>query len=142
MFGTPPFSDACDSSLTVAFADVTLPVSGNELSKTKRTWTATDAHNNSATCSQTITVIDGTNPAVVSCPTDATIECPATPAFGTPAFSDTCDSNLTVTFADEALTLSGTLQKVAGQDLTAWCLAIARYVGTPRLALYGPSHPR
>jgi hypothetical protein len=42
------------------------------------------------------------------------------------------------------LAASGALAfvRVAGQDLTAWCLAIARYLGTPRLALYGPGHPR
>jgi hypothetical protein len=28
--------------------------------------------------------------------------------------------------------------RVAGQDLTAWCLALIRYVMAPRLALYGP----
>lgn len=32
--------------------------------------------------------------------------------------------------------------RVAGQDLTAWSLAIARYVAEPRRALYGPSHSR
>src|SRR5206468_2330401 len=106
-FGTPQFSDSCDGNLAVTFADLALPVSGNEVSKTKRTWTATDAHNNSVTCNQTITVIDSTNPTVASCPADATIECPATPVFGTPQLSDTCDTNLTVTFADEALAVSG-----------------------------------
>src|SRR6185295_17131540 len=78
-----------------------------EVSKTKRTWTATDAHNNSATCSQTITVMDNAAPTVANCPADATVECPATPAFGTPTFSDACDNNLTITFADQVLAVSG-----------------------------------
>src|SRR5207247_2597121 len=107
VFGTPVFSDACDANLTVTFADAALTVTGNQVSKTKRTWTATDAHNNSTTCSQTITVLDSAAPTVANCPTDATIECPATPVFGTPVFSDACDANLTVTFADSALTVSG-----------------------------------
>src|SRR5439155_8457119 len=107
VFGTPAFSDTCDTNLTVTFADASLPVSGNEVSKAQRTWTATDAHNNSTTCSQTITVIDSTSPTLITCPADAIIECPATPVFGTPAFSDTCDTNLTVNFADEALALGG-----------------------------------
>src|SRR5437870_2194117 len=106
VFGTPVFSDACDANLTVTFADSALTVSGNQVSKTKRTWTATDAHNNSATCTQTITVLDSAAPTVANCPSDATIECPATPVFGTPVFSDACDANLTVTFADAALTVS------------------------------------
>src|SRR4030095_4775829 len=77
-----------------------------QVSKIKRTWTATDAHNNSTTCSQTITVIDSAAPTLASCPTDATIECPATPVFGTPACRDACGT-LTVSFADEALAVSG-----------------------------------
>src|SRR5204863_79790 len=70
VFGTPVFNDACDANLTVTFADATLTVSGNQVSKTKRTWTATDAHNNSATCSQIITVLDSTAPTVASCPSE------------------------------------------------------------------------
>src|SRR5204862_5492290 len=57
--------------------------------------------------SQTITVMDSAAPTVANCPSDATIECPATPQFGTPVFSDACDANLTVTFADAALGVSG-----------------------------------
>src|SRR5204862_3323012 len=88
-FGTPVFSDTCDTNLTVTFVDASLGVSGNEVSKTQRTWTATDAHTNSVTCSQTITVIDSSAPTATSCPADATIECPATPAVRTPVFNDT-----------------------------------------------------
>src|SRR5207247_538069 len=106
-FGTPAFNDACDSNLTVTFADESLSVSGNQASKTKRTWTATDAHNNSTTCSQTITVLDSAAPPVATCPTDPTVECPATPPFGLPQFSGACDTNLTLTCADEALAVSG-----------------------------------
>src|SRR6185295_15329637 len=107
VFGTPTFSDACDNNLTITFADQVLAVSGKEVSKTKRTWTATDAHNNSATCSQTITVMDNAAPTVANCPADATVECPATPAFGTPTFSDACDNSLTIIFADQTLAVSG-----------------------------------
>src|SRR5438046_5948140 len=106
-FGTPVFSDTCDTYLTVTFVDASLEISGNEVSKTHRTCTATDAHTNSVTCSQTITVIDSSAPTVTSCPADATIECPATPAFGTPVFNDTCETNLTVTFVDASLGVSG-----------------------------------
>src|SRR5438874_6222246 len=91
----------------VTFVDASLGVSGNEVSKTQRTWTATDAHTNSVSCSQTITVTYRRAPPVPSCPADATIQCPAAPAFGTPVFSDTCDTNLTVTFVDASLGVSG-----------------------------------
>ncbi len=32
--------------------------------------------------------------------------------------------------------------RLGGQDLTTWCLAVLRYATTPRVALYGPGHPR
>src|SRR5438093_1598354 len=102
-FGTTVFTDACDSSLTVTFSDETLAASCPAVSKVRRTWTATDACGNSSSCSQTITVEDHTAPLVTSCPGDETIQCPATPAFGTPTFADDCDPNLTVTFSDETL---------------------------------------
>src|SRR5438477_9841307 len=106
VFGTPVFSDTCDTNLTVTFVDASLGVSGNEVSKTQRTWTATDAHTNSVTCSQSITVMDSSAPPVTSCPADATIQCPAAPVFGTPVFNDTCDTNLTVTFVDASQRVS------------------------------------
>jgi hypothetical protein len=102
-FGTPAFSDTCDANLDVTFADETLPATCPAIQIVKRTWTARDDCGHTVTCSQTITVEDRTAPVVVSCPPDMTIECPATPAFGTPAFSDTCDANLEVTFVDETL---------------------------------------
>src|SRR6185503_13518759 len=106
-FGTPTFSDMCDSTLTVTFADTSLPVSGKEMTKTKRTWTATDDNGNSVSTSQTITVEDNTAPTVATTLADATIECSLAPSFGTPTFNDTCDSTLTVTFADTSLPVSG-----------------------------------
>src|SRR5262249_25090650 len=51
-------------------------------------------------CSTTVNVNDTTPPTVTFCPPNATIQCPATPVFGTPTFSDNCDPNLTITFND------------------------------------------
>ena len=38
-FGTPTFSDTCDSTLTVTSVDENLSVTGKQISRTKRTWT-------------------------------------------------------------------------------------------------------
>src|SRR5438876_5548293 len=100
-------SEICHSNLTVTFVDASLGVSGNEVSKTQRTWTATDAHTNSVTCSQTITVIDSSAPTVTSCPAEKSTQRNSSHPSGTPAFSDTCDTNLTVTFVDASLGVSG-----------------------------------
>src|SRR5207253_4498691 len=98
--------------------------------KTQPTDSSTDAHSNDVTCTQTITVIDSSAQTVTSCPADATIQCPATPVFGTPVFNDTCDTNLTVTFVDASLGVSGNEvsktqdRKSAGEGKSegvAWC---------------------
>ncbi len=49
---------------------------------------------------------DTTPPLVTSCPEDATIECPAEPAFGTPVFTDACDDELVVSHSDVRTELS------------------------------------
>lgn len=47
-----------------------------------------------------ISVQDNTAPTVVSCPSNGEIECPETPQFGNPSFTDDCDQSLDVTFND------------------------------------------
>src|SRR5207253_5639194 len=66
-----------------------------------RTWTATDACGNSASCVQTITVRDTTKPSL-TCPPDLVLECPAdtsTSATGVATAQDTC-SQVTVRYSD------------------------------------------
>lgn len=47
-----------------------------------------------------VSVKDNTAPTVVSCPSNGEIECPETPQFGNPSFTDDCDQSLDVTFND------------------------------------------
>lgn len=81
-------------------------VKANAVGSFTLTLTVTNQAGCMSTCNQTVSVSDTTPPTVVSCPSDATIQCPATPVFGTPTFSDECDTNLTVTFADQNLPAS------------------------------------
>src|SRR5204862_32278 len=61
-----------------------------------RTWTATDSCGNSTNRTQTITVVDTTPPAVTTAQgANGTVECPASPVFSAPVFTDTCDGVLT-----------------------------------------------
>ncbi len=92
--------DACEGVVAVSFNETQSNPGGSCNNIVIRTWTASDACGNESTCSQTITINDTQPPTVTSCPQDATIECPDTPVFGTPVFSDTCDPLLTVTFED------------------------------------------
>src|SRR5205814_250117 len=70
-FTTPTASDAC-STVTLTFADATAAGSCANNYSVTRTWTAKDVCNNTATASQTISVIDNTPP-VIGTPTNATI---------------------------------------------------------------------
>jgi hypothetical protein len=67
-----------------------------------RSWTATDACNNTATWTQTITVQDTTDPEVTP-PQDRTVECgdSTEPSVtGEPTVTDNCDAGLTATPSD------------------------------------------
>jgi len=57
-----------------------------------RTWTATDAVGNQASCDQTITVYDDSAPVLV-CPPDITFECDLMGDPGDATATDNCDPN-------------------------------------------------
>ncbi len=73
-----------------------------------RTWTATDACENTATCVQTITVDDSTPP-VITCAPNVTVECDEdlTPGAGNPTgiatATDICDTAPVVLLDDEVI---------------------------------------
>jgi hypothetical protein len=96
-FGTPTASDNCDPSPRVREVSTERRAGAcAQESVYVRTWEAVDACGNvSGPCSQTITKQDNTAPRI-SCPADTTIDCAATPAFGTPTASDNCDPSPTV----------------------------------------------
>src|SRR5207244_1643802 len=61
------------------------------------TWQATDCCSNSATCSQTVTAV-ATQPPVLTCATNKTVECGSTWSFDPPSATDACcGTNVTIT---------------------------------------------
>src|SRR2546427_10314603 len=71
--GVATATDTC-SSLSISYSDVTNSGCGGTYT-ILRTWTATDACTNSASCVQTITVQD-TNAPNITCPANLTVQCP------------------------------------------------------------------
>src|SRR5260370_10549403 len=97
--GVATATDTC-SSLSISYSAV--PNSGCRGSYTiLRTWTATDACTNRASCVQTITVQD-TNPPSITCTAGVTLNCPAdtrTNVTGAATATDTC-SSLSISYMD------------------------------------------
>ena len=100
MFATPTVTDACGSSITLTSSDVTTPGACAGSYSVTRTWTATDASNNSSTASQTINVIDTDAPVISALSAPSTINCPAVPVFDIATATDACGSAFTLTSAD------------------------------------------
>ena len=63
----------------------------------QRSWTATDDCGNSTTVSQTITVLDTTDPVAQFAAPDVTIECDEDEPVVDPVFTDNCDDDLELT---------------------------------------------
>ncbi|WP_108807624.1 HYR domain-containing protein, partial [Aquimarina spinulae] len=93
---TPTTSDNCSVVSTVSDAPATFP-----LGDTTITWTVTDSSGNTATCTQTVTVIDNIDPVVTSCPSDIVQTaiantCNAVVSWAPPTATDNCTDPLIV----------------------------------------------
>ena len=105
VFPAATATDLCDPDPVITFSDSRTPGACPQEYSVTRTWTATDACGNSASCSQTIAVEDNTPP-VISCPANVTLECPANtdPSnTGSATATDTCDASPTITYSDRTV---------------------------------------
>ncbi|MEZ5017569.1 MAG: HYR domain-containing protein [Flavipsychrobacter sp.] len=88
--GTPTTSDNCGVASTTNNAPSSYPVGTTTI-----TWTVTDVHGNTATCTQDVTVVDNQNPTITG-PANVTVNadngaCAATNvSLGTPTTGDNC----------------------------------------------------
>ncbi|MDQ3017221.1 MAG: PKD domain-containing protein, partial [Bacteroidota bacterium] len=108
--GSITATDNCAGALgpTVTFvSDVTTNMTCTNRLTLTRTYRATDACGNSATCAQTITVFDNTVP-TIACPAGVTVQCaslvpPANPG-GITATGDNCGGTVTVSVLPDITT--------------------------------------
>jgi formylglycine-generating enzyme required for sulfatase activity len=94
-FDTPVFQDACSGTNLIPII-VSTVTNGVCTLLITRTWEATDGCSNSSFCSQTVTVVN-TNPPVLTCATNKTVQCGSGWTFDPPSASDLCCTNLTYT---------------------------------------------
>ena len=100
--GLATATDTCDNAPAIRFADTVTAGACPQSRTIFRVWTATDPCGNSASCTQTLTVVDSEAP-VISCPADLLLACDAgtnTAATGLATATDTCDNAPAIRFAD------------------------------------------
>ena len=103
--GLPGVLDNCGTP-TFSYTDNVTPGSCPSEFTVVRTWTAQDECGNvSASCDQTIEVVDNSDPIIV-CPSDLTVDCNAdtsVAATGTATATDLCVIGLTVTYVQTVI---------------------------------------
>jgi len=99
-FSDPSVSDNCDPDPSLTFNDVTTPGDCPQEYSITRTWTATDACGNTSQDSQTIYIVDTTDPVISGVGDDFTVECDQPLVFSDPTVSDNCDPDPSLTFND------------------------------------------
>jgi hypothetical protein len=98
-------TDNCGGSVTVTLLATTTSDSAcvNQKNIT-RVYKATDAHNNSSTCSHLIAVYDNTPPNFTSAPPNLTVQCNSVPPPATLAATDNCGAPVTVSYNGQTTT--------------------------------------
>ncbi|WP_306644043.1 HYR-like domain-containing protein [Sanyastnella coralliicola] len=91
-------TDNCDETLEVMFSEEV--ISDGCPYTIERTWTVMDDCGNADSYTQTLSVVDNTDPVLVGAPADETVECDAVPGVPTVSATDNCADNLMVTFVE------------------------------------------
>jgi hypothetical protein len=116
--GRATATSATGAVLTPSYSDSFAPGTCPNTKVITRTWTATDICGNTASCAQTINVVDSTAPRI-TCPADMTVDCSASTdpsATGSASATDNCDPNPTINHSDAA---TGVCPKIITRTWTA-----------------------
>ena len=109
--GVATATDNCAGSVGVTFTDASAPAGCAGAPGIDRTWKATDANGNVATCVQRITFVDATPPVITPTGTTLTLGCNPSSAdinaaLGTATATDNCGT-VTATPSDSSVTSNG-----------------------------------
>src|SRR5438093_10032965 len=100
--GSATATDNCGGTPAITHTDAATPANCTGKAGINRTWKATDACGNMATCVQHITFVD-TTPPVIACPPDKQLQCGDSTApanTGTATATDNCGGKPAITFTD------------------------------------------
>jgi hypothetical protein len=92
-------TDNCDQNIAVEYNEEIVPVN-NCTYNIVRTWSAMDDCGNEVSASQTLQVVDTTQPELIGVPADATVECDEIPSTAIVYGDDNCDDNVEVDFEE------------------------------------------
>jgi len=101
----PTATDNCDAFVNIVYSGQ-VRIDGNctHTYLLRREWVATDNCGNTSKATQQISVQDITAPQFVSVPVNITVSCESVPPIGTPAATDNCDADVSITYAGETRT--------------------------------------
>lgn len=101
--GVATATDACQTQIAISYSDVVTPGDCANTFEIIRTWTATDACGNAASCEQVINVQDDTDP-MLTCPPSVVVNCPGDTSVaetGMATATDACSPNVTISYLDD-----------------------------------------
>ena len=114
--GMPTVTDNYDPDPVISYSDSIAAGACPQEYVITRTWTATDASDNSSSQTQVITVVDTTAPVLAGVPADVTVECDAVPAPASPTATDNGDPEPAITFVETST--QGDASEYAGHNYT------------------------
>jgi hypothetical protein len=101
-FGTATATDNCDPAPMIVWRDNIIPGGNPQEYLVERTWTASDACGNEASCVQRVSVVDTNAPTLTGAPDDRLL-CDQPVVFTEPTASDVCDPAPTIRIAGETV---------------------------------------
>lgn len=116
--GSPTFADFCNGDPVFSYSDQINTGTCPQAYSIIRTWTVTNACEETATCTQSIQVVDNTPP-TITCPASITVDGLTPPPFMSPVVQDNCDMNVNLTFTQTTTSSDCSSESVITRTWTA-----------------------